>query len=74
MWSGVMGVNMTYNWYSTSFTVPSSWSGNVILNFGAVDYEATVFVNGQQAAFHRGGYYAFEVDITSYLNGGMNEL
>jgi hypothetical protein len=33
-------------WWQTSFTVPSDWAGqNVILNFGAVDYEATVFIN-----------------------------
>lgn len=66
---------MTYNWYSTSFTVPSGWTGErVLLNFGAVDYEATVFVNGRKAGFHRGGYFAFTLDITSHLTGGTNEL
>lgn len=66
---------MLYSWYSTSFNVPSSWSGNrVLLNFGAVDYEATVFVNGHKAGFNRGGYFAFTVDITSYLTDGTNEL
>lgn len=66
---------MLYNWYSTSFTVPSDWTGDrVLLNFGAVDYEATVFVNGKKAGFNRGGYYAFTIDITSYLTSGTNEL
>jgi len=46
----------------------------VLLNFGAIDYEATVFVNGHNATFHRGGYFAFTVDVTSYLNNGANEL
>lgn len=73
--SGVQGSYMLYNWYSTSFTVPSDWTGDrVLLNFGAVDYEATVFVNGKKAGFNRGGYYAFTIDITPYLSSGANEL
>jgi beta-galactosidase/beta-glucuronidase len=39
----------------------------VLLNFGAVDYEATVFVNGKKAGFHRGGYFRFALDVTEYL-------
>ena len=70
-----MGSYMIYNWYSTSFTVPSSWTGDkVLLNFGAVDYEATVFVNGKKVGFNRGGYFAFTLDITSLLQSGSNEL
>lgn len=75
--SGVTGKDRIYSWFQTSFDVPSSWpsDNSVILNFGAVDYEATVFVNGKNAAFHRGGYFEFSVDVTPYLNaGGANEL
>ncbi|KAE8449202.1 hypothetical protein EG329_008369 [Mollisiaceae sp. DMI_Dod_QoI] len=74
--SGIMGTDLLYSWFSTSFTVPSSWSGNkVLLNFGAVDYEATVYINGQQAGFNRGGYYKFTVDATNYTKfDGDNEL
>ncbi|EUC44022.1 glycoside hydrolase family 2 protein [Bipolaris oryzae ATCC 44560] len=75
--SGVTEKNRIWSWYSTSFEVPSSWpsGNNVVLNFGAVDYEATIFVNGQKAGFHRGGYFEFSVDVTSYLNAnGTNEL
>ncbi|KAJ5064876.1 glycoside hydrolase superfamily [Bipolaris maydis] len=75
--SGVTEKNRIWSWYQTSFEVPSNWpSGNsVVLNFGAVDYEATIFVNGQKAGFHRGGYFEFSVDVTSYLNAnGTNEL
>ncbi|USP78982.1 glycoside hydrolase family 2 protein [Curvularia clavata] len=75
--SGVTGKGRIWSWYQTSFDVPSSWpSGNsVILNFGAVDYEATIFVNGQKAGFHRGGYFEFSVDVTPHLNSnGTNEL
>lgn len=74
--SGIQAKDALYSWYSTSFTVPSSWSGQrVLLNFGAVDYEATVFVNGKKAGFNRGGYFEFTVDVTSYLKGsGSNQL
>ena len=73
--SGIQGSNTVYSWYRTTFTVPPNWTGDrVLLNFGAVDYEATVFVNGRTATFHRGGYSAFSLDVTDYLNGGQNEL
>jgi beta-galactosidase/beta-glucuronidase len=73
--SGIQGENTAYSWYRTTFTVPPTWTGDrALLNFGAVDYEATVFVNGQNVTFHRGGYSAFSVDVTDYLNGRHNEL
>lgn len=73
---GIQANYALYSWLSTSFTVPSSWSGNqVLLNFGAVDYEATVYVNGQQAGFNRGGYFKFTVDVTNATKfGEANEL
>ncbi len=62
-------------WYRRTFTIPAEWAGErVLLNFGAVDWEATVYVNGQTAGSHRGGYDAFSLDITDQLNGGLNEL
>ncbi|KAH8689360.1 glycoside hydrolase superfamily [Talaromyces proteolyticus] len=76
--SGIQGKNTLYSWFSTSFTVPSHWlerKRRVLLNFGAIDYEATVFVNGHNASFHRGGYFHFTVDATDYLlPGTANEL
>lgn len=38
-----------------------------VSNFEAVDYEHTVYVNGQQAGFFRGGYFRHTLDITQYL-------
>jgi beta-galactosidase/beta-glucuronidase len=74
--AGVQTTYALYSWFSTSFTVPSSWAGkSVLLNFGAVDYEATVFINGQKAGFNRGGYSAFTIDATKFVNiGGNNEM
>ncbi|KAL1953164.1 hypothetical protein VTO42DRAFT_3544 [Malbranchea cinnamomea] len=74
--SGIQGRNTHFSWYSTSFKVPRSWRGqHVLLNFAAVDYEATVFVNGKQAGFHRGGYFAFTLDVTEHVSfDGDNAL
>ena len=75
--TGVTEKGRIYSWYQTSFEIPSNWliADRVLLNFGAVDYEATVFVNGRNATFHRGGYFEFSVDITPYLSAnGTNEL
>ena len=60
-------------WYRRTFRVPDTWKArHVILNFGAVDYEATVWVNGSQVGFHRGGHVGFSIDVTAQLNGGDN--
>lgn len=48
--------------------------GRVIINFGAVDYEATLFLNGKKAGYHKGGFISFSFDITDYLEVGENEL
>ena len=64
-----------YMWYRTTFSVPLAWKGqHIILRFGAVDWQTTVYVNGQQIGKHTGGYDGFSWDITPYLNSGSNEL
>ncbi|MEV0559927.1 AbfB domain-containing protein [Dactylosporangium sp. NPDC050588] len=74
--SGIMrNDNRDLMFYRRTFTVPAGWNGRrVQLHFGAVDYEATVWVNGVQVTTHKGGYDRFEVDITPQLNGGVNEI
>lgn len=58
-------------WYRRTFAVPEAWRGQrVILHFGAVDWEADVYVNGIYLASHKGGYDAFEVDISPALLPG----
>ena len=63
-------------WYRRTFEVPKKWQGQrVWLHFGAVDFQATVTVNGREVGQHRGGYDGFGFDITDALNkGGPNEL
>ncbi len=65
--------------YRRTFEVPSGWrvgeGQRLILHFGAVDYDAKVWVNGEQVAAHRGGYDGFEVDVTDELRpAGPQEL
>jgi hypothetical protein len=63
-------------WYRTSFSIPKKWKKqHVLLHFGAVDFEAHVWVNGQEVGQHRGGYDGFSFDVTQHLNSsGKNEL
>lgn len=62
-------------WYRRSFTIPEKWNEqNILLHFGAVDWQAQVFINGALAGTHRGGYDAFSFDITPFLQKGSNEL
>ncbi len=76
--SALSGVMQHYDrlWYRRTFTVPSGWNGQrIILNFGAVDYESEVYINGKSLGIHKGGYDPFRYDITSYLSGiGIQEL
>ena len=62
-------------WYRRTFNVPAAWKGqNVLLHFGAVNWDSTVSVNGQAVGSHRGGYTGFEFDITRALRPGANEI
>lgn len=55
-------------WYRRLFTVPKEWSGRrILLNFGAVDYRATVWVNETIVATHEGGHSPFSCEITGQL-------
>nr|BFE70964.1 hypothetical protein GCM10020092_042650 [Actinoplanes digitatis] len=65
--------------YRRAFTVPAGWrvgqGRRLLLHFGAVDYDAKVWVNGTQVATHRGGYDGFDVDVTDALtSAGPQEL
>jgi beta-galactosidase/beta-glucuronidase len=51
-------------WYRREVAIPESWADRrILLNFQAVDYEATVWVNGQEVGRHRGGYSPFSCDL-----------
>jgi hypothetical protein len=63
-------------WYRRTFTVPAGWGGKrVILHFGAVDWDTSVWVNGKKLGTHRGGYDSFQFDVSEALKvSGEQEL
>ena len=60
--------------YRRAFTVPESMKGKrVLLHFGSVDWECTVFVNGREVGAHRGGFAPFHFDVTDALKEEGNQ-
>lgn len=78
--SALSGVQKTLRpedilWYERSFTLPSKWaSQRVMLNFGAVDWSADVYVNDILVGSHSGGFTPFSFDVTKALKKGENKL
>ncbi len=71
--SALSGVGKTISasqalWYRRSVQVPAQWKGKrLLLHFGAVDWETTVWVNGRWTGTHKGGYDPFTFDISQFL-------
>ncbi len=61
-------------WYKRDIDNYKANAGRTLLHFGAVDWKATVFINGNEVGAHIGGYTNFTFDITDMLNVGRNEL
>ena len=64
-----------YLFYQKKFTLPSDFNkGRVFVNFGAVDQEATVYLNRKKVGYHKGGYTPFKCELTDALIDGENVL
>ena len=62
-------------WYQKKVTLTEAQcAGTVFLHFGAVDYEAIVYVNGKKVGTHKGGYVSFKFDVTAFVNPGENVI
>lgn len=61
-------------WYRRSFEVKRKSANRIVLNFEAVDYHTTVWINGKQVGEHIGGNTAFSFDVTDALKDGANQL
>ena len=62
-------------WYRRTFEIAEAGRRQrLLLHFGAVDWQCTVWVNGQEVGEHTGGYDPFTFDITDALKDGANEL
>jgi len=74
--SSLSGVQKRINednelWYHHTFNVPRSWrKKQIILHFGAVDWESELWINDQKVGSHYGGYDPFAFNITPYLKKG----
>ena len=79
--SALSGVGRTITadealWYTREFRIPREWKNKrIMLNFGAVDWKTEVYVDGNLAGEHTGGYDPFSMDITDLLaKGKTHEL
>lgn len=79
--SALSGVGKTVGkdsvlWYKNNITIPASMKNQeVLLHFGAVDWQAEIFVNGKSAGRHEGGFDPFTFNISSLLKkGGTQEI
>ncbi|MHC4992997.1 MAG: glycoside hydrolase family 2 protein [Planctomycetota bacterium] len=61
-------------WYRRVFENPAGPGERLLLHFGAVDHEATVWLNGVEVGRHRGGYTPFSFDVTDPSVPGENAL
>ncbi|TYP79778.1 glycoside hydrolase family 2 protein [Paenibacillus methanolicus] len=62
-------------WYRRKLDIPDHFAGKrIVLHFGAVDYEAQVWVNGRQVASHEGGHTPFHADITDALRADGDNI
>ena len=62
-------------WYARTFEVLEDWrQGDLLLHFGAVDYAATIWINGHEVGHNQGGHVPFQFDIAPYVKTGSNRL
>jgi len=61
-------------WYHKNFQIPKKWKKKeIILHFGAVDWESELWINEKKVGIHKGGYDPFSFNITPYLKKGKNQ-
>lgn len=61
-------------WYNNQITIDKKLNKRkIFLNFGAVDWECDIYVNGKHVANHQGGFDPFSIDITNALKKGKNQ-
>ena len=61
-------------WLKRSFEFHPEAGRRTLLYFGAVNYDAHVYVNGQKAGHHQGGFTPFNYDVTDFLKDGENQV
>jgi beta-galactosidase/beta-glucuronidase len=73
--SGIFDTSYHPNmWYRKELNLTKEENQKVLLHFEAIDYESTVYVNGELVGKHTGGYNRFSFDITKYITNGLNTI
>lgn len=78
--SSLSGVQQTVGpdqvaWYHRTFEIPKDWAGQqILLHFGAVDWQTEVYINDIKIGTHEGGYTPFTFDVTPFLKSGTQSL
>ncbi len=74
--SGIGHKDFLYGvWYRRTVELSQEQCDNrVVLHFGAVDYEASLWINGKKVGSHKGGYVSFSFDITEFVVPGENTI
>ena len=72
--SGVQYVDFINTiWYQRTLNIPAAWKGKkIFLNFGAVDYEAHIYIDGKFVQTHYGAGSSFAVDLTRFVEPGKS--
>jgi len=61
-------------WYHRTFKFPPAWKNqHIVLHFGSVDWQASIYLNGKKLAEHKGGYDPFSIDITNELRSDKEQ-
>lgn len=62
---------INHMWYQRDISIPADWNGKkILLNFGAVDYFAEIYIDGNYAGNHIGGSSSFSIDLTRIVKPG----
>lgn len=71
--SGVQHVDfINCMWYQRKISIPSDWNNKkIFLNFGAVDYMAEIYIDGNIIQRHYGGSSSFSIDVTRFVKAGQ---
>ena len=59
-------------WYQKDFVVKKKPGKRYVIHFGAVNYSAVVYINGEKVGRHEGGFTPFQFDVSTRLNDGDN--
>ena len=59
-------------WYQKDFSLKKKTGKRYVIHFGAVNYSAIVYINGEKVGRHEGGFTPFQFDISAWLKDGGN--